>query len=114
MKRHLMRMLIGTSVLFGGLISDVGVGAAQAQHHGGHRGGRGVHSGYRGGHGRHHGRHRGGHGRHRGGHGGWGDHGGWGGHGGHREGYGDRDGYWGGDDDGFGQFIPPDFDFDQY
>ncbi len=30
MKRHLMRMLIGTSVLVGGLISDVGVGAAQA------------------------------------------------------------------------------------
>jgi hypothetical protein len=73
MKRHLMRMLIGTSVLVGGLISDVGVGAAQAQHFGGHRGG---HGGYRGGHG---------------------------GRGGYR-----------GDDDGFGQFIPPDFDSDQY
>ena len=50
MKRHLMRMLIGTSVLVGGLISDVGVGAAPAQHFGGHRGG---HGGHRGGHGRH-------------------------------------------------------------
>ena len=98
MKRHLMRMLIGTSVLVGGLISDVGVGAAQAQHFGGHRGGhggdRGGHGGYRGGHGRHwggHGGYRGGHGRH------------WGGYGGYR-----------GGDDGFGQFIPPDFDSDQY
>src|SRR5271165_4102678 len=84
MKRHLMRMLIGTSVLVGGLISDVGVGAAQAQHYGGHRGGRGG---------------RGGYGGYRGGHGGyWGGHGRhWGGHGGYREGYGGRGGYWGGD-----------------
>ena len=94
MKRHLMRMLIGTSVLFGGLISDVGVGAAQAQHYGGHRGG--------------HGGHRGGHGRRWGGHGGHrGD------HDGYRGGFGGRGGYWG-DDDGDGQFIPPDFDYDQY
>ena len=96
MKRHLMRMLIGTSVLFGGLISDVGVGvgAAQAQHYGGHRGG--------------HGGHRGGHGRRWGGHGRrWGD------HDGYRKGFGGRGGYWG-DDDGDGQFIPPDFDYDQY
>ncbi|MGA9923727.1 MAG: hypothetical protein WBQ29_10030, partial [Isosphaeraceae bacterium] len=64
MKRHLMQMLIGTSVLVGGLISDVGTGAAQAKHYGGHRGSHGGH-----------GRHRGGHGRHRGGHGGY--------HGGH-------------------------------
>jgi hypothetical protein len=94
MKCHLMRMLIGTSVLVGGLISDVGVGAAQAQHYGGHRGG---HGGYRGGHGRHWG----GHGRHRGDHDGY------------RGGFSGRGGYWG-DDDGFGQFIPPDFDSDQY
>ena len=40
MKRHLMQMLVGTSVLVGGLISDVGVGAAQV---------RGGHGGYRGG-----------------------------------------------------------------
>jgi hypothetical protein len=93
MKRHLMRMLIGTSVLVGGLISDVGVGAAQAQHFGGHRGG---HGGYRGGHGRH----RGGHGRH------WGD------HDGYRGGFGGRGGYWG--DDDRGQFISPDFDSDEY
>ena len=106
MKRHLMRMLIGTSVLVGGLISDVGVGAAQAQHFGGHRGG---HGGYRGGHGgyRGHGRHRGGHGRHRGGHGRhWGD------HDGYRGGFGGRGGYWG--DDDRGQFISPDFDSDEY
>ncbi len=94
MKRHLMRMLIGTSVLVGGLISDVGVGAAQAQHFGGHRGG---HGGHRGGHGGY----RGGHGRH------------WGGHGGYGGGDGGRGGYRG-DDDGFGQFIPPDFDSDQF
>ena len=49
MKRHLMRMLLGTSVLVGGLISDVGVGAAQAQHYGGHGGYRGGHGGNRGG-----------------------------------------------------------------
>jgi hypothetical protein len=100
MKRHLMRMLIGTSVLVGGLISDVGVGAAQAQHFGGHRGG---HGGHRGGHGRHwggHGGYHGGHGRH------------WGGYGGYGGGDGGRGGYRG--DDGFGQFIPPDFDSDQY
>src|SRR5271165_3788313 len=117
MKRHLMRMLIGTSVLVGGLISDVGVGAAQAQHFGGHRGG---HGGYRGGYG------------------GWGypcygygGYGGWGypcyGYGGYCGGYG---GYWGGygghrggrggcrdGDAGLGQFIPldvaPDLDSDQ-
>src|SRR5271166_5227846 len=91
MKRHLMRMLIGTSVLVGCLISDVGVGAAQAQHYGGHRGGRGSYGGYRGGHG-----------GYRGGHGGY-----WGGHGGYRGDYGGRGGYWGGDA-GFGQFTPPD------
>ena len=68
MKRHLMRMLIGTSVRVCGLISDVGVGAAQAQHFGGHRGG---HGGYRGGRGGY----RGGHGGYRGGHGRWGGHG---------------------------------------
>src|SRR5271157_4919520 len=86
MKRHLMRMLIGTSVLVGGLISDVGSGAAQAQHYGGHRGS--------------HGRHWGGHGRH------------WGGRDGYWGGFGGRGGYWG-RDAGLGQFIPPDLDPDQ-
>ena len=87
MKRHLMRMLIGTSVLVGGLMSNVGAGTAQAQHYG-HRGG---HGGYRGGHGRYwggRGGYWGGHGRCWGGRGGY-----WGGHGRH---WGGRGGYWGG------------------
>src|SRR5271157_1796593 len=117
MKRHLMRMLIGTSVLVGGLISDVGSGAAQAQHYGGHRGSHGGHGRHRGGHGRHrggHGGYHGGHGRHWGGHGGHrGGHGRhWGGHGGYGGGDGGRGGY-GGCDGGLGQFIPPDLDPDQ-
>ena len=95
MKRHLMRMLLGTSVLVGGLISDVGVGAAQAQHYGGHRGGRGSYGGYRGGHGGY----RGGHGGNRGGFGGY-----RGGFGGNRGG---RGGYWGGDG-GLGRITPLD------
>ena len=49
MKRHLMQMLIGTSVLVGGLISDVGAGAATIR--GGHGGYRGGYGGYRGGYG---------------------------------------------------------------
>ena len=51
MKCHLMRMLIGTSVLVGGLISDAGAGTAQAQHYGGqggYQGGYGGQGGYRG------------------------------------------------------------------
>jgi hypothetical protein len=91
MKRHLMRMLLGTSVLVGGLISDVGVGAAQAQHYGGHGGNRGGFGGNRGGFGGN----RGGFGGNRGG------------FGGNRGGFGGRGGYWGGDG-GLGRITPLD------
>jgi hypothetical protein len=93
MKRHLMRMLIGTSVLVGGLISDVGVGAAQAQHYGGYRCG---HGGYRCGHGGYRCGHDG--------HGGYWC--GYGGRGGYWCGYGGRGGYWCGA--GLGQLTPLD------
>ena len=49
LKRNLMRMLIATSLLVGGLVSDVGVGAAQAAPRGGHRVSHGGHGRHRGG-----------------------------------------------------------------